>query len=421
MHLHEAVLSNSHSGVAVLCAGAVAAAAGTAIGLRKMEHEQVPRVALVTSAFFVVSLIHVPLGVTSVHLVLNGLVGLLLGWSAFPALLVALLLQAVLFGHGGLLALGLNTLIMAAPAVVCHYLFRRAVVARRAGLASAAGFLAGAAAMLLGALLTASALWIAGKEFELLAKTVLGLHVAVAAVEGLITASVVSFLRKVRRDMLPAGAAGRPAHARRSLQALLFTGTLLAVFGQTTAASAHKLFVFAAVRGDVIEGEVYYHGGDSAGNVKVSVFDPGGKLLGETTTDPEGKFEFQPRLCCDHRLIADAGLGHAAEYTVEAGELPAALGPPSARTPGDSPPDSPQGAEPLSPAAPARHAHGSPALANADLAAQTEALSRQIAALRQDLDRWKAQLRLQDILGGIGYILGVMGLIFFLGGKRKRT
>jgi hypothetical protein len=300
-------------------------------------------------------------------------------------------------------------------------------VARRAGLASAAGFLAGAVAMLFGAVLTAWALWIAGREFELLAETVLGFHVAVAAVEGLITASVVSFLRKVRRDMLPASATSHLAHATRSVQAMLFIGTLLAVFGHATPALAHKTFVFAAVRGDAIEGEVYYHGGDSAGNVKVTVFDPSGKQLGETTTDREGKFTFQPRLRCDHKLIADAGLGHEAEYTVEAGELPAALGQLPANLPAGSPRDSPDEAEPASSAEPAPHTHAHShahphapvASGSEDLAAQTESLGRQIATLRQDLDKWKAQLRLQDVLGGIGYILGITGLVFFLGGRRK--
>jgi cobalt/nickel transport system permease protein len=202
MHLHEAVLSGSPQGVAVLCTGAVATAAGTAIGLRKMDYEQVPRVALVSSAFFVVSLIHVPVGVASVHLVLNGLVGLILGWAAFPALLVALLLQAVLFGHGGLLALGVNTLTMALPGVICYYLFHRVASGRRIGLGFAAGFAAGWLGMLVGALLTASALYLAGKPFELLAHSIVGVHLAVATVEGLITGSAVLFLRQVRPELL---------------------------------------------------------------------------------------------------------------------------------------------------------------------------------------------------------------------------
>ena len=202
MHIHEAVLSGSPAGIAVLCAGAVGTGVGTMFGLRAIDQEQVPRMALVTSAFFVVSLIHVPLGVGSVHLVLAGLVGLMLGWAAFPALLVALLLQAVLFGHGGLLALGVNTLTMGLPAVAVHYVFRRGTTARNTGVAFSAGFAAGGLATLFAALLTASALWIAGGEFALLATAIVALHIAVAAVEALITGSVILFLHKVRPELL---------------------------------------------------------------------------------------------------------------------------------------------------------------------------------------------------------------------------
>jgi cobalt/nickel transport system permease protein len=206
MHIHEAALSGSAEGIAILCAGTVATTAGTALGLRKMEYEQMPQVAIVSSAFFVISLIHVPLGVTSVHLVLSGLMGLILGWAAFPALLIALLLQAVMFGHGGLLALGINTLTMGLPAVVCYYLFRQALTWRHDGLAFSAGVGAGALAILLGALLTASAFWIAGKEFQLVGQAVLGFHFAVAAVEGLVTGSVIVFIRKVRPELFDAPA-----------------------------------------------------------------------------------------------------------------------------------------------------------------------------------------------------------------------
>lgn len=214
MHIHEAMLTGSSAGIAVLCAGAAGTSIGTVIGLRHLEDEQIPRVAVVTSAFFVVSLIHVPLGVTSVHLVLNGLVGLVLGWTAFPALLVALLLQALLFGYGGLLALGVNTLTMALPAVVCYYLYAPWLVPHRQGspgkppelpsrgVTFSAGLAAGFTAVLLGAVLTATALWLAGDGFELLAGAVLGMHAVVAIVEGLITGSVVLFLRRVRPELL---------------------------------------------------------------------------------------------------------------------------------------------------------------------------------------------------------------------------
>ena len=204
MHIHEAVLAGSPEGIAVLSIGAVGAAVGTYLGLRKLDYERVPQVALLSAAFFVVSLIHVPLGGTSVHLVLNGLIGLVLGWAAFPALLVALVLQAVMCQHGGLLALGVNTLSMALPGVVAYYLFHRAVRWRSDGLAFAAGLAAGALAVLLSAALTASALWVAGEQFALFAEAAFAFHVGVCAVEGLITASVVMFLRKVRPELLSA-------------------------------------------------------------------------------------------------------------------------------------------------------------------------------------------------------------------------
>ena len=147
MHISEGVLS-----APVLGAGAALAAAGTAVGLKKMDYEHLPRVALISAVFFVASLIHLPLGPTSMHLVLSGLTGLILGWASFPAILVALALQALLFQFGGLLVLGVNTVTMALPAVVCYLLFSRFIKSGSRGLAAVAAFLAGAGAIFLSAL-----------------------------------------------------------------------------------------------------------------------------------------------------------------------------------------------------------------------------------------------------------------------------
>jgi len=204
MHIHEAILAGSREGVLVLAGGWGAAAAGTALGLWRMDYERVPRVAMLSAAFFVVSVVQVPLGPTSVHLVLNGLIGLILGWAAFPALLIALALQAVFFNEGGLGALGINTLTMAFPGVVCHYLFRRAMFWRSDGLAFSAGLGAGAMGVLLASLLTALALFAAGEEFGLFAGFVMAFHLPLAAVEALVTGSVVVLLRKVRPELLEA-------------------------------------------------------------------------------------------------------------------------------------------------------------------------------------------------------------------------
>ena len=185
MHIYEGVLAGTPHGQALLLAGAAAAAAGTAVGLRKLDYERMPQVAVLSAAFFVASLIHVPVGPTAVHLVLNGLLGLVLGWAAFPAVLVALTLQAVFFSFGGPTTLGLNTLVMAAPAVACHYLFRRAVRKDNEFSVFWAGFAAGATAILLGALMTGAVIVLAGKPFELFAQIVVVGYLPLVVIEGL--------------------------------------------------------------------------------------------------------------------------------------------------------------------------------------------------------------------------------------------
>src|SRR4030042_6506194 len=99
--------------------------------------------AVLSSAFFVASLIRVPIGPSSVHLVLNGLVGVLLGWMAFPSILVALALQALLFQFGGFTSLGVNTFNMAAPAVMAYYLFNFLIRKTNHFISMLAGFGAG--------------------------------------------------------------------------------------------------------------------------------------------------------------------------------------------------------------------------------------------------------------------------------------
>ena len=196
MHISEGVLSP-----AVLGGGAALAAVGTAIGLKKLDYEAIPRVAILSAAFFVATLIHVPVGPVGLHLVLNGLMGLLLGWLAVPAILIALFLQALLFQFGGLTVLGVNTVTMAAPAVFCFYAYRGWL--RRGGTPGAvAAFACGATAILLSGLLVAAALIFTGEGFLEVAKMVILAHIPVMIIEGVVTLFVILFLKKVRPEML---------------------------------------------------------------------------------------------------------------------------------------------------------------------------------------------------------------------------
>jgi cobalt/nickel transport system permease protein len=88
-----------------------------------LKDEEIPQVALLSAAFFVASLIHVRVGPTSVHLLLNGLVGVVLGRRAGLAIFVGLALQVTLLGHGGFTTLGINSCILTLPALLAWGMF----------------------------------------------------------------------------------------------------------------------------------------------------------------------------------------------------------------------------------------------------------------------------------------------------------
>ena len=199
MHISEGVLP-----VSILAAGAVVAAGGLVVGLKKTENDRVPQTALLASAFFVASLVHVPVGPSSVHLILNGLLGVLLGWSAFPAIFIALTLQAVLFQFGGLTVLGVNTAVMALPAVVLAWACHPLLKSSRPWARGVGAFLTGSGAVAGSGLLLALSLRLAGEAFSATAMAVLAAHLPVMVIEGVITVAVVSFLVKVRPEMLEA-------------------------------------------------------------------------------------------------------------------------------------------------------------------------------------------------------------------------
>lgn len=203
MHISEGVLS-----APVLISGAVLAAAGSGIGLKKLDYDRLPQVAVLSAGFFIASMVHVPLGPTSVHLVLNGLLGIFLGWVSFPAILVGLLLQAVLFQFGGLTSLGVNTIIMAMPAILCYALWGAWVRSEKRAISATASFLCGFSGILFGSLFLALALAFTGEAFLAVSKLAVLSHVPVMVIEGLITTFCVQFIKRVKPEMLEVVYAG---------------------------------------------------------------------------------------------------------------------------------------------------------------------------------------------------------------------
>jgi len=212
MHIPDGILP------ATVCVAGYALTTGaTAYSLRKIEEredplEGIPKAALLAAVFFVASWIHIPVPPTSVHLLLIGLMGVVLGYYAFPAILVGLFFQAVMFQHGGLSTLGVNAMLFGIPALVAYHLFRLHRVvgkgANRPGVIGLFGFVAGFTGVALAALLTVGVLLPSiptyldvGAERTAILAIVLA-HVPLMFIEGILTAFVVIFLQRVKPEVL---------------------------------------------------------------------------------------------------------------------------------------------------------------------------------------------------------------------------
>jgi cobalt/nickel transport system permease protein len=206
MHISDGVLP-----ISVTIGGYAVSAALAVWSARRTRNEELPKLAVMTAAFFVASLIHVPFGPTSVHLIIPGLTGALLGPSAFLSIGLGLLLQSLLFQFGGLTALGANALMMGLPALACGWFFQKFKGGSRTR-QSVVGGVAGAAGTALAAIILALLLATGGEDFFGVAKLALVAHVPVILIEGAVSAFTVGFLAKVKPALLQPSY-GRPSKA----------------------------------------------------------------------------------------------------------------------------------------------------------------------------------------------------------------
>ena len=313
-HVVDGILSTP-----VIVAGTAMAAVGIAVGLRRVDGVRLPYCGLMGAAFFVASLVHVPLGPSNAHLILNGLLGIVLGLAALPAIFVGLFLQALFFGYGGITVLGVNTIVMGVPAIICHYLF-----GPRLRRQEDFGWLWGAAVAGSAIALTCAGLGaslaLSGREFLPAAQLLFVAHLPVLAVEAAIAGTIVVFLQRVKPEVLMMSwelPSGRPA--RRSLAgARAGSASRRSASDIRTCPQAESIRV---CRGEVIHGSVYFAGNVPVKGAHIHVIDLNGATVAETTSSHGGRFSVVVRERIDYRVVADAGDGHRSEYNVKAAEL----------------------------------------------------------------------------------------------------
>jgi cobalt/nickel transport system permease protein len=210
VHISDGVLS-----LPVLAAGwAITIALMTAAicwsKRRRTSAEEIPKLSVVTAAFFVASLIHISVGPTSVHLILSGLVGVILGILAYPAIFIGLVLQFFLFQHGGITTIGINTVVMGVPALISYGIFKagnKLGFSRKGVSEGIFGAIAGGLAVALAVLFLVICLLTTGKGFSGVASLVAVAHIPIIIIEAAVVGSVVAFLVKVKPELIPLGGA----------------------------------------------------------------------------------------------------------------------------------------------------------------------------------------------------------------------
>jgi cobalt/nickel transport system permease protein len=206
VHLSDGALGEAWWGT-----GFAGAAVLLLVAVWRMREEEISRIGVLTAAFFVASSVHIKLVLlpTSVHLILNGLVGVVLGRRAPLAVAVGLALQYLLLSHGGLTTIGINTCIVGLPALAAGIAYP---LLRRIGVpAFARGVLLGGGAVAGAVVLNFLALFFGGKEdWQTLAKLVLLAHVPVVLLEGAMLGVLVRYLEKVKPELLRAEHAAEP-------------------------------------------------------------------------------------------------------------------------------------------------------------------------------------------------------------------
>ncbi|BDW96133.1 hypothetical protein MACH10_18180 [Thalassospira tepidiphila] len=176
----------------------------------------------------------------------------------------------------------------------------------------------------------------------------------------------------------------------------------------TAPAQAHKVIASLFPSGSNIEGEIGFSNGVMAENTLVEIFDLDGNKIDEVTTDGDGFFVYTPSQKIDLRFRADLGAGHVAEATFAIADLAGVDG-------------TLQTASSKAPTASGAGSNAGPAMTREQEAIIATIVRDELRPLRRELTAYKEKNDLQSILGGVGYIFGAFGIIYYIAARRLRA
>lgn len=189
----------------------------------------------------------------------------------------------------------------------------------------------------------------------------------------------------------------------------IILGSMIIWFGTASTATAHKISAAGWVEGNTVFVASYFSGGTRPDNAKVKVFDLEGKLLVEGNTNKNGEFQFTAPAKMAMKIHLDAGMGHQVSFTLPIGEF-----------------DDDFDAAVDEPTTEASSTSDSTIIAgiNEKMLRQIVAseVGNQIKPIIRKLNKPEAgagEPSLTDILGGVGYIIGLVGLAMFFNYRKK--
>jgi nickel transport protein len=193
---------------------------------------------------------------------------------------------------------------------------------------------------------------------------------------------------------------------------------VLFVAGFAVPALAHKVNVYAYVEDGRIKGEGYFAGGDKAKGCGIEVIDAQGKTVGQATTDDKGGFSLPlpppAQAAPPLKIVLHAGQGHQGDYTLAAADLGQSQDQGQLAAGEAAFPPRVSAAPPPAQAAPSAPPAG---VSAAELEqAVAKVLDQRLAPLTAQVAKLAGErgVSLQDVIGGLGYILGLMGVAAYV-------
>jgi nickel transport protein len=193
-------------------------------------------------------------------------------------------------------------------------------------------------------------------------------------------------------------------------------------------ANAHKVSIYAYAEDGMVHSESYFVDGTKAKNSIVEVFDEknGTKLL-EGKTDEEGKFSFKIPKATSLKLVLHASMGHQADFTLGEDEVREAMGvkqPPkstSVKIPSKS--ESSAATKTQKKETAGVSVSELKGISKSDIETIVEnVLDRKLKPMERMLvmlQESSGKPRITEIIGGIGYIIGILGIIAYFKARRR--